>query len=47
MQQVRKKKYKTRHDLGEQGDPLGIVREIEICPYDYMVYAQSRICPGE
>ena len=36
---------KTR--LDGQGDPLGIVQEIEIWPYEQMVYAQPRICPGE
>ena len=29
------------------GDPLGTVQEIEIWPYEQMVYAQSGICPGE
>ena len=24
-----------------------IVQEIEICPYEQMMYAQTRICPGE
>ena len=36
------KEYKTRHDSGE-GDPLGIVQEVYIWPYEQMVYAQSRI----
>ena len=30
-----------------QGDPLGIVQEIEIWPCEQMIYAQPRICPGE
>ena len=33
--------------LGVQGDPLGIVQEIEIWPYEQTVYAQRRICPVE
>ena len=33
--------------LGGQVDPLGIVQEIEIWPYEQMVYVQSSICPGE
>ena len=33
--------------MGGQGDPLGIVQEIEIRPNYEMVYAQTRICPGE
>ena len=28
-------------------DPLGIVKEIEILPYEPLVYTQPRICPGE
>ena len=31
--------------MGGKGDPLGIVQESEIWPYDQMVYAQTRICP--
>ena len=30
-----------------EDDPLGIVQEIEIWPYEQMVYAQPRMCPGE
>ena len=33
--------------MGGKGDPLGIVQEIEIWPYEQMVSAQPRICPGE
>ena len=36
--------------MGGQGDPLGIVqeiKEIKIWPYEQIVYAQPRICPGE
>ena len=28
-----------------KGDPLGTVQEIEIWPYEQIVYAQHRICP--
>ena len=30
-----------------QDDPLGIVQEIEIWPYEQMIYAQTSICPRE
>ena len=30
-----------------QGDPPGIVQDIEIWPYEQMVYAQPKICPNE
>ena len=33
--------------LGRQGEPLGIVQEIEVWPYEQMLYAQPRICPME
>ena len=33
--------------MGGEGDPLGIVQEIEIWLYYQMVNAQTRICPGE
>ena len=33
--------------LGGQGDPLGIVQETEIWPYEQMVYAQTWIRPEE
>ena len=33
--------------MGGEGDPLGIVQEIEIWPYEQVVYAQPRICSGE
>ena len=29
------------------GDPQGIVQESEVWPYERMVHAQPRICPGE
>ena len=33
--------------MGGKGDPLGIVQEIWIWPYEQMVYAQPSTCPGE
>ena len=42
MQQIAQKEL-----LGGQGDPQGDVQEIEIWPYEQMVYEQPRICPGE
>ena len=33
--------------LGEEGDPLGIVKEIGICPHDERVHALTRICSRE
>ena len=30
-----------------QDDPLVTVQEIEICPYEQMVYTQPSISPGE
>ena len=33
--------------MGVNRDLLGIVQEIEVWPYEQMVYAQPRICPGE
>ena len=41
---LKQKAYETRH---EEADPLGIVQEIEIWPYEQVVYAQQRIYPGE
>ena len=37
------KKYKTRHE----DDPLRILQEMEIWPYEQMLNAQLRISPGE
>ena len=31
--------------MGGQSDPLGNVQEIEIWPYEQMVYAQPSTCP--
>ena len=33
--------------MGGEGDPLGIVQEIEIRPYCQMVYVQAGIHPRE
>ena len=33
--------------MGGQSDPLRIVQEVEVWPYEQMVYAQPRICPSE
>ena len=33
--------------LGGQSDPMGIEQKILIWPYEQIVYAQPRICPGE
>ena len=41
------KEYKIRHFYGVQGNPLGIVQEIEVWPSEQTVYAQPRIRPGE
>ena len=30
-----------------QGDPLGIMQEVWICPYNQVVYTPPRIHPGE
>ena len=32
---------------GGEDDPVGVVQDIEIRPYEQTVYAQPRICPGE
>ena len=42
-----KKEYKTRHNKYKQVDALRIGQKIEIWPYEQMVYAQPRICPGK
>ena len=47
MLQIIKEILKDQTWLGGQGNPLGIVQEIEIWPYEQMVYAQHRICLGE
>ena len=44
MQQISTKRNMR---LGGQGDPFGIMQEVEVWPYEQMVYAQPRICPRE
>ena len=41
------KNYKTKHDRVRKGNPLEIVSKNKILPYEQMVYAQLRICPGQ
>ena len=36
-----------RLETSRQGNPLWIVQEIEIWPYEQMVYAQPSICPAK
>ena len=43
MQQISAKRVWDQTRLDVEGDPLGIVQEIEILPYEKMVYAQTRI----
>ena len=31
--------------MSGEGDPLGIVQEVELWLYERMVYVQTRICP--
>ena len=38
---------KENNNNSGEGGPLGIVQENDIWPYDQMVYAQPRICPGD
>ena len=38
---------KTRYDRVGEGDSTGIVQEIEVRPYEKLVYAQLGISPGE
>ena len=45
MQQTGTKWGQVHTRLGWEGDPLGIVQEIKISPYNQMVYAQTRIRP--
>ena len=42
-----KNKKTSISNLGGEGDPLGIVQEVKIWPYEQMVYAQPRICSGK
>ena len=45
MQQIATEGVQGKTRLGGQGDPLGNVQEIEICPCQQMVYAQPSTCP--
>ena len=47
MQQISTEGVQDEARLGRQGVPLGNVQEIEIWPYEQMVYAQPSSCPGE
>ena len=47
MQQICLETVQDKTRLGGESDLLGIVQEIEIWPHEQMVYAQTRICPGE
>ena len=47
MQQISIERVYDETRLGGKGNSLGIVQEIQIWPYEQMVYAQTRICPGE
>ena len=40
-----KQNYMTRLQGDREGDPLGIMHEIEIWIYSKMEYAQTGICP--
>ena len=47
MQQISTERIQDLAWSGKQGDPLGIVQEVEVWPYEQMVYAQHRIFPIE
>ena len=47
MQQISTKRVYGKAWLGGESDPLGIVQEIEIWPYEQVVYASTRIRPRE
>ena len=47
MPQVSTESIEVYARLVWQGDPLGIVQETNIWPYEQMVYAQPWICLGE
>ena len=47
MQQIITEEYKTRHDWVGKVIRLVTVQNIQIRPYEQMIYAQPRICPGE
>ena len=43
MQQISTEREEDFARLDRQGDPLRIVQEIEVWPYEQMIYAQPRI----
>ena len=45
MQPISTERVQDKTRLGGQGDPLGNVQEIEIWPYEQMVYAQPSARP--
>ena len=47
MLQVSTERAYDKTWLGGQGDPLGIVPEIEVWLYEQMLYAQPWTCPEE
>ena len=47
MQQTCVKRVWDLTQLGDEGDPLRIVKEIESCSYQQIVYAQTRYHPRE
>ena len=38
QQKVTQKEYKTKHELGGKGEPLGIVQEIKVWPYGRYIH---------
>ena len=47
ISEFRIKRIENKTQLAGKWDPLGIVQEIKIWPHLQMVYAQTRIRPGE
>ena len=47
MQQISTERVYDEAQLGELGDPLGIVQGIEVWPYEKIGYSQPRIYPRE
>ena len=45
MQQISTEGVEDKTQLDGHDDPLGDVQEIEIPPYEQMVYAQTSTCP--
>ena len=44
---IAQKEYKTRHNWMDKGIHWEMCKEIEIWPYEQMVYIQPNSCPGE